>query len=50
LKYKIHSGVIASQSINENSFNNQEKHKHISKIGTGIVTVTVQCTVNKKKH
>ena len=39
-----------SQSINENSFNTQEKHKHIFRLGIGIVTGTVQCTVNKKKH
>jgi len=39
-----------SQSINEYSFNKQEKHKHISRLGIGTVTVTVQCTVNKKKH
>src|SRR6218665_1439942 len=37
-----------SQSINENSFNTQEKHKHIFRLGIG--TVTVQCTVNKKRH
>src|SRR6218665_593590 len=37
-----------SQSINEYSFNKQEKHKHISRLGIG--TVTVQCTVSKKKH
>jgi len=39
-----------SQSINEYSFNKQEKHKHISRLGIGTVTVTVHCTVNKKKH
>jgi len=48
LKYKLHSGIIASQSVNEYSFNTQEKHKHISRLGIG--TLTVQCTVNKKKH
>ena len=37
-----------SQSINENSFNTPEKHKHIFRLGIGTVTVTVQCTVNKK--
>src|SRR6218665_4025637 len=36
------------ESINEYSFNKQEKHKHISRLGIG--TVTVQCKVNKKKH
>ena len=39
-----------SQSINENSFNTQEKHTHIFRLGIGTVTVTVQCTVNKKRH
>jgi len=41
-----------SQSINEYSFNTQENHEHISRLGNGTVTVTVQCksTVNKKKH
>ena len=43
-------GVIASQSINEYSFNKQEKHTHISRLGIGTVTVTVQCMVNKEKH
>src|SRR6218665_3700453 len=37
-----------SQSINEYSFNKQEKHKHISRISVGVVPV--KCTVNKKKH
>jgi len=32
-----------SQSFNEYSFNKQEKHKHISRLGIGTVTVTVQC-------
>jgi len=36
------------ESINEYSFNKQEKHKHISRLGIG--TVTVQRKVNKKKH
>ena len=36
-----------SQSINEYSFNKQENHKHISRLGIGNVTVKVQCTVNK---
>jgi len=44
LKYKIQSGVT-SQSINQYSFNKQEKHKHISTLGIGTVTVTVKCTV-----
>ena len=35
-------------SINQYSFNSQEKPKHISRLGIG--TVTVQCTVNKKNH
>src|SRR6218665_4178684 len=39
-----------SQSINENSFNTQEKHKHILRLGIGTVTVTVQCMVNKQRH
>jgi len=39
-----------SQSINEYLLIKQEKHKHISRLGIGTVTVTVQCTVNKKKH
>ena len=39
-----------SQSINENSFNTQEKHKHILRLGIGTVTVTVQCMVNKNRH
>ena len=39
-----------SQSINEYSFKKQEKHKHISRLGSVTMTVTVQCTVNKKKH
>jgi len=30
------------------SFNIQEKHKPISRLGIGTVTMTVQCTVNKK--
>src|SRR6218665_1297281 len=38
------------ESINENSFNTQDKHKHIFRLGIGSVTVTVQCTVNKKRH
>ena len=42
--------VPISQSINEYSFNKQEKHKHISSLGIGTVAVTVQCMVNKKKH
>jgi len=50
LKYKIQPGIIASQSINEYSFNKQEKRKHISRLGIGTVTVTVLCAVNKKKH
>jgi len=37
-----------SQSMNEYSFNKQEKHKPISRLGIGTVTITVQCTVNKK--
>ena len=37
------------QSVNEYSFNKQEKHKHISRLGIGTVTVTVQCMVNKKE-
>ena len=37
-----------SQSINEYSINKQEKHKHISRLGIGTVTVTVQCTVKKR--
>src|SRR6218665_626337 len=37
-----------SQSINENWFNTQEKHKQIFRLGIG--TATVQCTVNKKRH
>ena len=36
-----------SQSINEQSFNNQEKHKHISRLANGTLAVTVQCMVNK---
>ena len=39
-----------SQSINENSFNTQEKHKHIFRPGISTVTVTIQCTINKKRH
>ena len=39
-----------SQSINEYLFNKQEKHKYISRLGIGTVTLTVQCLVNKKKH
>jgi len=39
-----------SQSINDYSFNNQEKHKHNSRVGISTVTVTVQCTVIKKKR
>jgi len=39
-----------SQSINETSFNTQEKHEHIFRLGIGTVTVTVQCMVNKKRH
>jgi len=39
-----------SQSINEYSFNKQEKHKHIVKLGIGTVTVQCRPTVNKKKH
>jgi len=50
LKYKIHSGVVASQSISQYSFNKQKKHKHISSLGIGTVNVTVQCVINKKKH
>ena len=50
MKYKINSRVIASQSINEYSFNKQEKHNHISRLGIGTVAVTVQCRVNKNKH
>jgi len=38
------------QSINAYSFDKQEKHKHISRLGIGTVIVTVQYTVNKKKH
>jgi len=38
-----------SQPVTEYSFNKQEKHSHISRLGFGTVTVTVQCTVNKKK-
>jgi len=30
-----------SQSINEYSFNTQDKHKHISRLGIDTVTVTV---------
>src|SRR6218665_846006 len=39
-----------SQSINENSFTTQEKHRHIFRLGIGTVTVTVQYTLNKKRH
>src|SRR6218665_1125357 len=39
-----------SQSINEYSFNKQEKHKYISRLGIGTVTVTAQCMGNKMKH
>ena len=46
--------VIASQSVNQSinqySFNKQEKHKHISRLAIGTATVTVKCTVIKKKH
>ena len=62
-KYKIHLKKVIeiqntfrshcesiSQSINEYSFNKQEKHERISRPGIGTVIVTIQCTVNKKKH
>ena len=39
-----------SQSINDYSFNKQEKHKRIFRLDIGTVTLTVQCMVNKEKH
>src|SRR6218665_717191 len=37
-----------SQSINEYSFNKQEKHKHVSRLGIG--TVTVQCKLKNTEN
>src|SRR6218665_1342937 len=52
LKNIIHSGVIASQSVSQ-SMNIRlinKGNKHISRLGIGTLTVTVQFKVNKKKH
>jgi len=50
----MHSGIIASQSINQSinqySFNSQDKHKHNSRLGIGTVTVTVTVQCAEKKH
>ena len=39
-----------SELVYQYSFNKHENHKHISGLGIGTMTVTVQCMVNKKKH
>jgi len=53
LKYKINSGVIASQSVYQSMNIRLINKRNISifcRLVIGTVTVTVQWTANKRKH